>query len=89
MRHYYLLAAINGVQAKQASLHEHDASTGSVLIDNAQSLDGQFSTTVSTDPINGFKLEDEVATKTIKASKVHMLQDELEQTLVDAWAREL
>ena len=78
-----LLAVTNGVQAKQASLHEHDASTGSVSIDNAQSLDGQFSTTVSTDPINGFKLEDEVATKTIEASKVHMLQDELEQTLVD------
>lgn len=78
-----LLAVTNGVQAKQASLHEHDASAGSVSIDNAQSLDGQFRTTVSTDPINGFKLEDEVATKTIEASKVHMLQDELEQTLVD------
>jgi len=89
MRHYYLLAAINGVQAKQASLHEHDASTGSVLIDNAQSLDGQFSTTVSTDPMNGSKLEAEVATKTVEASKVRRLQDEFEQPLVDAWAREL
>ncbi|ONM33522.1 uncharacterized protein [Zea mays] len=79
-----LLAATNGVQAKQASLHEHDASTRSVLIDNAQSLDGQFSTTVSTDPINGFKLETEIATKTVETSQVHRLQDEFEQPLVDA-----
>ncbi|EES17110.1 hypothetical protein BDA96_08G126400 [Sorghum bicolor] len=79
-----LLAAINGVQAKQASLHEHDASTGSVSIDNAQSFDSQYSTTVSTDPINGSKSEAEVATKTVEASKVHRLQDEFEQPLVDA-----
>ncbi|NP_001136597.1 uncharacterized LOC100216720 [Zea mays] len=73
----------NGVQAKQASLHEHDASTGNVSIENAQSLDGQFSN-ISTDPINGAKLEAEVATKTVEASKVHRLQDGFEQPLADA-----
>lgn len=78
-----LLESTNDVQAKQTSLHEHDASSGSVSI-GSQSLDGQFSTTVSTDPINGSKLEAEVATKTVEASEVHRLQYEFEQPLLDA-----
>ncbi|CAL4898949.1 unnamed protein product [Urochloa decumbens] len=62
-----LLKATNGVlQEKQASCQEHDPSNETVPGD-VQSLDGQFSTTVSANPINGFNSA-EVTTKTIAAS---------------------
>lgn len=75
-----LLEAANGlIQAKQP-LQQHDASTESILSDDAQSLDGQSSVT---NPINGFNPEAEVTTRTVEASRVHRLQDKLEQPLLN------
>ncbi|CAN6334207.1 unnamed protein product [Urochloa humidicola] len=63
-----LLKATNGVlQEKHASCQEHDPSNATVPGD-VQSLDGQFSTTVSANPINSFDSKTEVTTNTIKAS---------------------
>ncbi|OEL35276.1 hypothetical protein BAE44_0003707 [Dichanthelium oligosanthes] len=79
-----LLAATNGVlEEKQAPFQERDPSNESVLDDDVESLDGQSSTIVSANPINGFNSEAEVTTKTIVAHKEHSLQDELEQPLLD------
>ncbi|KAJ1265549.1 hypothetical protein BS78_08G084300 [Paspalum vaginatum] len=79
-----LLAATNApLQAKQPSLLEHDASTESVSSDDAQGLDGQFSATASANPITVVTSEGETTAMTIEESKVHRLQDKLEQPSLD------
>ncbi|CAN6338462.1 unnamed protein product [Urochloa humidicola] len=60
-----LFVAANGVfQENQASFQEHDPSS---VQGDVQSLNGQLSTTVSANPINGFNSEAEATTKTIEA----------------------
>ncbi|XP_039802108.1 uncharacterized protein LOC120666346 isoform X3 [Panicum virgatum] len=79
-----VLAATNGIlQEKQASFHDHVPSNESLPADDVQSLDGQSSTRLSANSINGFSSEAEVTTKTIEASNEHSLQAELEQPLLD------
>ncbi|XP_062204179.1 uncharacterized protein LOC133906326 [Phragmites australis] len=73
----HLLAETNGVLQT------------SVSSDNAQIIDDQFSSTISADPMDGFNSstnspETEDTTKTVELSKVHRLQDDFEQSLLDA-----
>ncbi|XP_062202913.1 uncharacterized protein LOC133905197 isoform X2 [Phragmites australis] len=61
----------------------------SVPSDDAQIIYGQFSSTLSANPMDGFNLstnspETEDTTKTVELSKVHRLQDEFEQSSLDA-----
>uniref|UniRef100_A0A0A9F6H8 Uncharacterized protein n=1 Tax=Arundo donax TaxID=35708 RepID=A0A0A9F6H8_ARUDO len=79
----------NGVlQTSQTSLQEHGASPGSVSSDDVQIVDGQLTSAISANQMDGFNsgaksTEIEITAKTVEPSELDRLHDKLEQSLLD------